>query len=143
MRTAYRRRRSGGTKKKVVFMGPPYYDDAITELCPGHKRGLKTSWKVQQLTRAAMDALLEHGAGENENAVECLDVSQVTQKGASHQMKFWHRLKWCGGTFEMCANHQTPSMYKLMWKMLTNLTHTGKHTGRGTTRKLPVPVLDL
>ena len=143
--TAYRGGRGTKKKKKVIFMGPPYYDDAITELCPGQKRGLKTSLKVKQFTRAAMKALLgleeekeqkdenqEHQEQNDEkvNVVESLDVSRVTQEGASYQMKFWNRLKWCGGTYEMCANHQPPLMYKLMWKMLTNLSHTGSSNKR-------------
>jgi hypothetical protein len=117
--TGYRSGRS-----KVIFIGPPFYDDQISEACPD-KRGLKTSLKVQKFTQAAMNALLvEQNENVNDNVVEFLDLSNVTEKGAPYQMTFWNRLKWCGGRYEMCANHQTPSMYKLMWKMLTNLTYT-------------------
>ncbi len=102
---------SGFTHHKVIFLGPPAFNDAILQDCPD-KRGLKSSAKVDTFTESAIRAL--QGSG-----VRVVNVGEITRKGAPDQLEFWNKLRWAGGRFELCANHQTPSMYGLFWSLIT------------------------
>ena len=104
--------KTASASAKLLFVGPPFYNDAVSSEC-ADKVGMKTSQKVVDFNAAARESLQLH------TSVEYLDVLAVTKEGAAEQREFWTSLKWTGGRFEMCANHQIPSMYQVFWQLLT------------------------
>ena len=100
--------------KKLIFLGPPFFDDRISQLdeCPD-KWNPKTSARIHALNKAAVRYLREAG-------IATVDVFSMTKSASAEQFAFFRALGWAGGLrFELCSNHQTPSMYSRFWQMLT------------------------
>ena len=107
---------SNKDRKKLIFLGPPFFDDRVSHLkeCPA-KWGPKTSTRMAAFSEVAVQSLRAAG-------VETLDVFSVTKEASSDQYAFWQALGWTGGVrYELCSNHQIPSMYMHFWRLLTEL----------------------
>jgi len=111
-------------KQKLIFLGPPFFNDGIPHLkeCPG-KWAPTTSTRMAALNKVAVRSLRAIG-------VAVLDVFALTEEVSSKQVAFWQSLGWAGAVrYELCSNHQTPSMYRYFWRLIAAVVGAGEGGG--------------